>query len=161
MNPVTSIDPRDERWLEHVVRRSEAAVAGGAIPFAGLVVVDGQPVAEGINQVAALHDPTAHAEVQALRAACRHLQQSRLSGAVLYASGEPCAMCMVSAVLGGVSRVVYAADAELAARHGFHYGKSRSLLSPYSDWPIPIVHAPIALGEAPFEAWRKRHDPHR
>lgn len=146
----------DVVWLRETLRCSEAAVAAGAIPFAGLVVLDGQPVGEGVNEVLVRHDPTAHAEVQAMRAACTHLRRSRLEGAVLYASGEPCAMCLTSAAFAGIARVVYAADAALAARYGFRYGEASRLLAPRDAWTMVIEHRPIDGAEAPFEAWRQR-----
>ena len=150
-------DEDDRHWVAEAVRASEAAVRSRALPFAGLVVRDGRLLGSGINEVRALCDPSAHAEVQAIRSACRHLRASTLDGAVLYASGEPCAMCLVTASFAGIARVVYAADAETAARYGFAYGAARRLLSPCEEWSMPIEQIDVPGSARPFEVWQAGH----
>ncbi|MDO5745453.1 MAG: nucleoside deaminase [Micrococcaceae bacterium] len=91
--------------------------AGG--PFGALIVTTDGSRFEGVNRVTANNDPTAHAEVTAIRNACATLNTFDLSGAVLYTSCEPCPMCLASALWARVSRVVYAADRHEAAAAGF------------------------------------------
>ncbi|GAA3325342.1 nucleoside deaminase [Paeniglutamicibacter sulfureus] len=91
--------------------------AGG--PFGALIVAADGSRFEGVNRVTANNDPTAHAEVTAIRAACNELGTFDLTGAVLYSSCEPCPMCLASALWARVSRVVFASDRHEAAEAGF------------------------------------------
>ena len=91
--------------------------AGG--PFGALIVTADGSRFEGVNRVTANNDPTAHAEVTAIRNACSSLGTFDLSGAVLYTSCEPCPMCLASALWARVSRVVFAANRHDAADAGF------------------------------------------
>lgn len=91
--------------------------AGG--PFGALIVTADGSRFEGVNRVTANNDPTAHAEVTAIRNACSSLGTFDLSGAVLYTSCEPCPMCLASALWARVSRVVFAANRHDAADTGF------------------------------------------
>jgi tRNA(Arg) A34 adenosine deaminase TadA len=97
--------------LDTVAAAARAARDGGA-PFAAAIVLDGVVVGFEANAVGAALDPTAHAEVCAIRSACRSLGTADLSGAVLYSSCEPCLMCAASALWAGIRSVVYAAPIE-------------------------------------------------
>ena len=94
-----------------------AACAGG--PFAAVVVRDGKIVGEGVNSVTASHDPTAHAEVNAMRSAARVLGTFTLAGCQLYTSCEPCPMCLAAAYWARLDAVYYGASTADAARAGF------------------------------------------
>jgi tRNA(Arg) A34 adenosine deaminase TadA len=94
-----------------------AACAGG--PFAAVVVRDGKIVGEGVNSVTASHDPTAHAEVNAIRSAARALGTFTLAGCQLYTSCEPCPMCLAAAYWARLDAVYYGASTADAARAGF------------------------------------------
>ena len=89
------------------LREAEEAAAAGEVPVGAVVVAGGTVVGRGRNQVIAAVDPTAHAEVQALRAAARHLGNYRLGGATLYVTVEPCLMCAGAAIHARLARVVY------------------------------------------------------
>jgi tRNA(Arg) A34 adenosine deaminase TadA len=93
--------------------------SGGGGPFAALVVKDGQVVAEGVNRVTTTNDPTAHAEVVAIREACRKLGDFQLSGCELYTTCEPCPMCLGAIYWARPERVFYACVAADAAAAGF------------------------------------------
>ena len=82
----------------------------GALPYGAVVVKDGEIVGEGLNRAVALHDPTSHGEVEAIRDACRRLGTTDLSGAVMYTAAEPCAMCVSTMILANMSKLVFAAD---------------------------------------------------
>ena len=88
-------------------------------PFAALIVKDSVVLARGQNRVAASNDPTAHAEVVAIRLACQQLQNFRLDDCQIYVNCEPCPMCLAAIYWSGIATVYYAADKEDAAAIGF------------------------------------------
>ncbi len=96
----------------------ESVRAGGG-PFGAVVVRDGRVVGRGTNQVTQLGDPTAHAEIAAIRDACRALGTFELSGCTLYTSCEPCPMCLGAVYWSRLERVCYGSQREDAARVGF------------------------------------------
>lgn len=83
----------------------------GTLPYGAVVVMNGAIVGEGLNRAAANHDPTSHGEVEAIRDACRRLSVTKLTGADLYTSGEPCSMCVATMYQVGVGRLYYAGSA--------------------------------------------------
>src|SRR5246127_3940523 len=93
--------------------------AGRGGPFAAVVVKDGKIIAEGTNCVTSTNDPTAHAEVVAIRAACKHLGNFELKGCEIYTTCEPCPMCLGAIYWARPARVFYAATAADAAGAGF------------------------------------------
>jgi guanine deaminase len=138
------------------------------IPFGSTVVrsATGEPVARVLNQVAALKDPTAHAEVQAIRAACTRIDTPSLAGCTLYTTAEPCAMCMAAALWSGLDRVVYGASLADVSRHIDQMRLPARELLAYSDHACevtgPVERAACnALFEDPVMApilrsWKKR-----
>ena len=109
-------DNRDELYLERALLLAAAAARQGEVPVGALVVLDGAIVGEGWNQPIASHDPTAHAEIVALRAAAARLGNYRLPGATLYVTLEPCAMCSGALIHARIARVVFGAfDAKTGA----------------------------------------------
>ncbi len=97
----------DERWMSAALDEARHALDEGEIPIGAVVVVDGRVVGKGHNQVEALGDPTAHAEIIAIGAACRSLGVPRLTEGVIYASMEPCTMCAGAIVHARLKRLVY------------------------------------------------------
>jgi tRNA(adenine34) deaminase len=100
--------PRDEWFMRLALREAQAALEHGDVPIGAVVVHDGEVIGAGHNERELRQDPTAHAEVLALRAASRALGSWRVLDAVLYATLEPCAMCAGAIVLARVPRVVFA-----------------------------------------------------
>ena len=100
---------QDELIMAEALDEAEAAGRDGEIPVGAIAWFDGEIVGRGRNRGIALHDPTAHAEIQALRAAARRLGNYRLPGLTLYATLEPCAMCAGALLQGRVARLVYGA----------------------------------------------------
>ncbi|MCK0118574.1 guanine deaminase [Isoptericola sp. CG 20/1183] len=143
----------DERWLTRAVELAVAAVPAGDGPFGAVVVRGGEVVAEGTNRVTAEHDPSAHAEVVALRAAGRALRTFDLTGAVLYSSCEPCPMCLATALWARVDRVVFAADRHDAAAAGFDDRLFHDVLAGRAPAPVPVEQRTVAAAASPFEAW--------
>lgn len=109
-----------EVWLEQAIRMAKENAAKGDGPFAAIVVCNGEIVGTGVNRVGSEHDPTAHAELLAIREACTRLGRTDLSDCTLYASGEPCPMCMGAIYWAKPGAVYYACSkAEAAAATGF------------------------------------------
>lgn len=94
----------------------EALTQPGAKPFAAVVVKNGQIIGEGINRAAGLFDPTSHGEVEAIRDACQRQQTLDLSGSELYTTCEPCALCVSTMRMAGISRLYYASTITSASR---------------------------------------------
>jgi tRNA(adenine34) deaminase len=106
----TAFSPEDEQWMRRALELAEhARDVEGEVPVGAVLVLDGQSIGEGWNRVIVGHDPTAHAEIQALRAAGQALGNYRMPGATLYVTLEPCSMCSMALVHARVARVVYGA----------------------------------------------------
>jgi tRNA(adenine34) deaminase len=99
----------DVDFLRRALVLARRAEEDGEVPVGAVVALGGQVIGAGWNQPIATHDPAAHAEIVALRAAARHLENYRLESATLYVTLEPCAMCMGAAINARVSRVVFGA----------------------------------------------------
>ena len=136
----------DEQYMRRALQLAEhARDAEGEVPVGAVLVSDGQIIGLGWNRNIILHDPTAHAEVQALRAAGEKLANHRLSGSTLYVTLEPCAMCAMAMVHARVGRVVYGAadpktgaagsvcDTLIDARHNHRVTVSGGLLAEESS----------------------------
>jgi tRNA(adenine34) deaminase len=104
---VTTFFPRDEYFMRLALREAGRALEHDDVPVGAVVVHDGEVVGAGHNERELLQDPSAHAEMLALRDAARALNSWRLLGTVLYVTLEPCAMCAGAIVLGRIPRVVY------------------------------------------------------
>lgn len=151
---------RDQHWLQQAVDLAVANVGERGGPFAAVVVRNGEVIATGSNRVTATLDPTAHAEVVAIRAACQRLGEFSLAGCVLYSSCEPCPMCAASALWARLDRVVYAADRYDAAEGGFDDRAFYDLFAhqPPAQWPTPVVGLTVEGAFAPFRAWLDKDD---
>lgn len=148
----------DADWLARTIDLATENVANGGGPFGALIVRDGELVAEGQNRVTASLDPTAHAEVVAIRAACQTIGDFSLAGATLYTSCEPCPLCLSAALWARVDRVVYAADRDDAARGGFDDREFYELFArDRSTWDLPVDSVRPANASDPFDAWLE-HD---
>ena len=106
----------DEAWMRQALELAHAAEVAGEVPVGAIIIKDDQIIGTGVNAPIAGHDPTAHAEIQALRAAGQALQNYRLVDSTLYVTMEPCPMCAGALVNARVSRLVYgAADLRVGA----------------------------------------------
>jgi guanine deaminase len=137
----------DMTWVTRAVALAEKNAAAGQLPFGAVVVRDGEELATGVNTALRDHDPAAHAEVEAVRNACRALGTLDLTGAVIYSSCEPCDICRAVAATAGVTTIYYAAlGADL----------------PDLRYPAPpagvvtVEHTPVAGSSAPFERYLGR-----
>jgi guanine deaminase len=155
----SATDPARARWLDTVVSRATENVAAGGGPFAAIVVRGDDVVAEGVNRVTRDLDPTAHAEVVAIRSACQAVGDFSLAGHVLVSSCEPCPLCLAAALWARVDEVVYVADRHDAARAGFDDLAFYQLFErPRDEWPLPVGQQRIDSTVAPFEAWLAKPD---
>jgi tRNA(adenine34) deaminase len=102
-----NIEDSDARWMQLALDLAAAGARRGEVPVGALVVLDGRVIGEGFNRPITDRDPTAHAEIVALRAAARALDNYRLTGATLYVTVEPCTMCAGALVHARIARLVY------------------------------------------------------
>ena len=99
----------DEQWMQHALELAHKAETAGEVPVGAVIVLNGELVAEGWNQPISSSDPTAHAEIMALRAAGKKLDNYRLLDSELYVTLEPCPMCVGAMLHARIKRVIYAA----------------------------------------------------
>lgn len=150
----------DERAMARAIELSASGLGGEqGGPFGAVVVRDGKIIGEGANQVTLINDPTAHAEIGAIRAACRTLGDFSLKGCDLYTSCEPCPMCLSAAYWARIERIYFANSRAEAASIGFddeflytEIGK------PLEQRSVPIIRIASPQAHAVFEAWRNNPD---
>ncbi|WP_275403736.1 nucleoside deaminase [Nocardioides jishulii] len=151
----------DSSWLQRAIELATDSVSDGGGPFGAVIVRDGVEIAAGQNRVTSNFDPTAHAEVQAIRTACTALGEFSLAGCTVYASCEPCPMCLAACLWARVDRIVYAADRDDAARGGFDDRRFYELFTrPRAEWEVAVKSLRLPEAEMPFHAWRAREDRH-
>jgi tRNA(adenine34) deaminase len=116
-----SISPEDVAFMGLALDQARRAAVAGEVPIGAVVVLDGRVIGRGHNQPIGSNDPTAHAEIRALRQAAREMGNYRLPGAVLYVTVEPCAMCCGAALQARLARVLYGApDPKAGAAHSLY-----------------------------------------
>lgn len=148
--------------LHRAVALACESVAAGGGPFGAVVTRDGIVLAEGVNEVTLAADPTAHAEIVAIRRACRALGRFDLAGYVIHSSCEPCPMCLGAIHWARLDRVVYAADRHDAARAGFDDAVLyEEVARPPASRRVPAEQRPVAEATAPFAAWTAKADRRR
>ncbi|GAA3606533.1 nucleoside deaminase [Kineosporia mesophila] len=146
-------------WLNQAVALAAENVANGGGPFGALVVLKDELIATGTNQVTPTLDPTAHAEVIAIRAACRALGTFKLDGCLLVASCEPCPMCFSSSLWARVDRIIYAADRHDAAKAGFDDRVFYEVFeNEPSSWPLTLAQVSLPGATLPFDRWEGKAD---
>ena len=145
--------------IEETIRLAIENVTRGGGPFAAMVVKDGQIISIGVNQVTATLDPTAHAEVVAIRAACGALNHFELTGCEIYCSCEPCPMCLGAIYWSRPEQVFYAATAAAAADAGFDdsFIKEQICL-PYAQQKLTVTKLVHPEDSTPFETWKAKAD---
>jgi tRNA(Arg) A34 adenosine deaminase TadA len=147
-----------ERFLCQAIDLARENIRKGGRPFGAVVVKDGAVIASSVNEVTTAQDPTAHAELQAIRVASRALGSLRLDGCAIYASGQPCPMCLAAMHVTGISEVTYAYSSEDAEP----YGLSRAdiyaeMAKPLAQQSIKATYLPVRPdGSDLYEMWRQR-----
>jgi guanine deaminase len=154
ISPASAAAAEDSSWLEQAIALAVRNVQAGGGPFGAIVVRGGQQIGQSGNRVTENKDPTAHAEVMAIRAACRAIGSFRLDEALLVSSCEPCPMCLAAALWARVSRIVYAADRHDATRAGFDDSDFYDMLDkPRSSWDVPVTRIAVPSACQPFDTW--------
>ena len=144
----------DRDFLRQAIDLANRSVDEGGGPFGAVIVRKGLVIGRGNNRVTLDNDPTAHAEVQAIRDACRKEKDFSLSGGVLYASCEPCPMCMAAIYWARIERVVFAASGEDASRAGFDdRWIARELCQPYAERSLPVEQCACEGFDSSFRKW--------
>ncbi|HTR27879.1 MAG TPA: nucleoside deaminase [Puia sp.] len=152
------ITEKDSEYLRQAIELARQGVeAGRGGPFGCVIVRDGEVVGMGCNGVTSTNDPTAHAEIVAIRDACKRLGHFQLTDCVVYASCEPCPMCLGAIYWARPKRVVYAATRQQAAAAGFDDAFIyRELDVPERERKIIFEQLPEKEAEEVFDLWRER-----
>jgi tRNA(Arg) A34 adenosine deaminase TadA len=148
----------DSLFMARAIQLSmENVQSGRGGPFGAVVVKDGAVTAEGANSVTSTNDPTAHAEVLAIREACKKLGTFDLHGCEIYTSCEPCPMCMGAIYWARISRVYFANTAADASELGFDDSLIyRELAQPHAERTIPTIPMMREEALAAFRAWAEK-----
>jgi guanine deaminase len=148
-----------ESFIRQAIDSAVENVRRGGGPFAALVVRDGIVIASGANQVTRSNDPTAHAEIVAIREACRVLGDFQLAGCDLYSSCEPCPMCLGAIYWARPTRLFFAATHDDAAAAGFDDAFIyRQISIPYEQRSIPMIRVATHAATRPFAEWANQAD---
>ena len=148
-----------EEFLREAIRVASDNVASGGGPFRAIVVRDGVVVARAANRVTTSNDPTAHAEVEAIRKACRVLGTFQLEGCEIYSSSEPCPMCLGAVYWARPKAVYYANGRDVALAAGFDddHIYEEFLLAP-EERRYPATRLEIEGADEPFRRWAAKDD---
>ncbi|MGH6860504.1 MAG: nucleoside deaminase [Phyllobacterium sp.] len=153
------------RFLDEAIALALDNVAQGGRPFGAVVVKDGAIVARAVNRIQADNDPTAHAELLALRAAGKALQSPRLEGCSVYASGQPCPMCMAAMRMSGIKDIAFAYSNEQAEPFGLSTAAIAAELAKPADQQqgLSLRHVPATPGEKNhlYRVWQNKTAPER
>tara|TARA_R110001583_G_scaffold183806_2_gene342636 strand:- start:47840 stop:48292 length:453 start_codon:yes stop_codon:yes gene_type:complete len=146
--------------MRHAIELSRQKMEEGCGgPFGAVIVRDGKVIAEGWNKVTSSMDPTAHAEVSAIRAACEALGDFNLAGCEIYTSCEPCPMCLSAIYWARIDRIYYANGREDAAAIGFDdqflYDE---VAKPVSQRQLPCEHFKMEEAAEVFAQWAAKED---
>ena len=148
-----------QRLAEAIALAEKNVADGTGGPFGCVIYKDGRRIAASGNSVTSTFDPTAHAEVNAIREACASLQSWQLEGCGVYASSEPCPMCLAALCWDRPKAVYFANPRETAARHGFDDDFIyRQIPLPPAERSLPFVQFLPAEAESPFFAWQAKTD---
>lgn len=150
---------KDEIYLRQAVEIAKQNIEKSGGPFGAIIVKDNEVVAQCGNSVTNDNDPTAHAEVNCIRSACKKLNTFDLSGCVIYSSCEPCPMCLSAIYWARLDRLVYAATRQDAAGAGFDdefIYKEIPLAN--SQRSLECNHFSLEEGCDPFEIWNSKSD---
>lgn len=159
MPEIDDYTAEDAHFMEMAIRLSEENVDRGGGPFGAVIVRGGQIVATGTNRVVPNNDPTAHAEVMAIRNACQALGTFQLDGCTIYTSCEPCPMCLSALYWAGVRRICYGNTKEDAK--GIDFDDSfiyDQLELDYADRQIVCEHFMRDRALKAFQKWAAKSD---
>lgn len=148
-------------FLRLDIELAHANLEKGGRPFGAVVVRNGEIVAKGVNEIITTNDPTADAEMTAIRTASQKLGSPSLEGCAVYASGHPCPMCMAAMRLAGVREVTYAYSNDDGAPYGLSTAAIYAdLAKPFQEQSMKISYVPLRIEARAdlSEAWKKKQD---
>ncbi|HOJ25044.1 MAG TPA: nucleoside deaminase [Bacteroidales bacterium] len=149
----------DIYFLKLAIELAKENVKNGGGPFGAVIVKDGQIIAKGTNRVTSHNDPTAHAEIVAIRQACEKLNDFQLNDCIIYSSCEPCPMCLGAIYWARPKKLVFAADKFDAANAGFDDSMIYDEIQlPYYDRHLETINLRIDESLQPFELWMSEND---
>ena len=155
----TNFTSEDKKFMQLAIDLSIENAAQGGGPFGAVIVRNGEIIATGTNRVTENCDPTAHAEVSAIRAACAKLGDFKLSGCTIYSSCEPCPMCLSALYWAGVERIFYGNTKQDAKSINFDDSFIYDQIAlDYSERAIPCVNFMREEALAGFKAWVEKVD---
>ncbi|WP_079527828.1 nucleoside deaminase [Halobacillus hunanensis] len=148
-----------DQFMERAVELAAGNVREGGQPFGAVLVKDNKIVTEGVNELHETYDVSGHAELLAIRRAQKQLQTNDLSEYTMYASGEPCPMCLAAMYFAGIGKVYYGASVENAMEAGL--GKAKSIYDDLqktkTERTLSMIQMPLDEGqENPMEIWKQR-----
>lgn len=159
MSEKIKISDADVRFMEMAADIADKNIDRGGGPFGAVIVRNGEVVATGANTVTLANDPTAHAEVNAIREACRQLGTFSLKDCVVYSSCEPCPMCLSALYWAGVKRIYFGNTKEDADAINFSDGFIyRELEKPRVDRVLPCIHVESEKNIRAFQKWAAKKD---
>ncbi len=149
----------NEELMRRAIDLAVENVKSGGGPFGAVIARDGHIISTGVNRVTANNDPTAHAEVSAIRAACTKLGTFNLEGCVIYTSCEPCPMCLGAIYWAHIDKIYYGANQHDAAAINFDDSFIyRELELPMNKRRKPVENLLHNEALAPFNLWREKED---
>ena len=149
----------DKKFMTEAINIAENSINNGGGPFGAVIVKDGEIVGKASNSVTLTNDPTAHAEVNAIRQACKNLDTFVLEGCEIYTSCEPCPMCLGAIYWAHISKIYYAANRQDAAKGGFDddFIYKEININP-QDRSIPSIKILEKEGANVFNIWNNKVD---
>lgn len=151
--------PKDKQFMQQAIDLSIENVANGGGPFGAVIVRNNEIIATGVNRVTASNDPTAHAEVSAIRAACQKEHSFKLEGCTIYTSCEPCPMCLSAIYWSGISRICFANTKQDA--EDIHFGDKfiyEEIERPICERSIPTETFMRDEAQKAFRDWESKTD---
>lgn len=150
-----------DKFMKRAVQLAIDNVKQGGGPFGAVLVKDGEIVSEGVNELHEKYDVSGHAELLAIRRAQEKLQTHDLSGYIMYASGEPCPMCLTAMYMAGIEKGYYCSSIEEAAEYGM--GRSVDIYNDFKkereDRTLKMEHMPLEQGATnPMALWKEQQD---
>lgn len=148
-----------EDFLSQAIELARANAQRGGRPFGAVIVKDGNIVATGVNEILRTNDPTAHAELMAIRAASQIFESPNLAGCIVYASGQPCPMCMAAMRMAGIGSIYYAYSNDDGAPYGLSTAVIYAdLAKPFAEQSMTIRHLPVRPPSSPdlYAEWSAR-----
>lgn len=148
--------PDETLFIQQAIQLAQEALQKGGGPFGAIVVQGEAVVGRGFNRVTVNNDPTAHAEIEAIRDACKNLGQFHLQDCVLYTSCQPCPMCLSATYWAKLEKVYYAASAEDAAAAGFQDAfLYREFALPEEQRSLQTIHLHCENANQVFTQWQQ------